>query len=109
MKGKTELLTNFNFFTIPTMEMLQKKNQSPYNFSFLKIVKIEPANNVQSFFHNEMPSQNITFHIFHFTNWNGMNESFPCRYGPIYIWHNFLLFFLKIFEEVFCAARIALK
>jgi hypothetical protein len=24
-------------------------------------------------------------------------------------WHNFLLFFRKIFEEVFCAARTALK
>jgi hypothetical protein len=24
-------------------------------------------------------------------------------------WHNFLLFFRKIFEEVFCATRTALK
>jgi hypothetical protein len=50
MKGKTELLTNFNFFPIPTVEMLHKEIQSVCNFSFLKIVKIEPANKVQSFF-----------------------------------------------------------
>jgi hypothetical protein len=30
--------------------MLQKEMQSLYNFSFLKIVKIESANKVQSFF-----------------------------------------------------------
>jgi hypothetical protein len=50
MKGKTELLTNSNFFPIPTVEMLQKVIESLCNFSFLKIVKIEPANKVQSFF-----------------------------------------------------------
>jgi hypothetical protein len=53
MKGKTELLTNFKWIfkmLIPTVEMLQRKIQSPYNFSFLKIVKIEPPNKVQSFF-----------------------------------------------------------
>jgi hypothetical protein len=50
MKGKTELLTNFKFFLIPTMEMLQKEIQSLRNFSFLKIVKIEPTNEIQSFF-----------------------------------------------------------
>jgi hypothetical protein len=53
MKGKTELLTNFNFFSIPMMEMLQKEIQSLCNFSFLKIVKIEPTNKVQSFFSSE--------------------------------------------------------
>jgi hypothetical protein len=53
MKGKTELLMNFKWIfkmSIPTVEMLQKKIQSLCNFSFLKIVKIEPANKVQSFF-----------------------------------------------------------
>jgi hypothetical protein len=50
MKGKTELLTNFIFFFIPTVEMLHKEIQSLCNFSFLKIVKIEPTNKVQSFF-----------------------------------------------------------
>jgi hypothetical protein len=50
MEGKMELLTNFNFFSIPAVEMLQKEIQSLYNFSFLKIVKIEPANKVYSFF-----------------------------------------------------------
>jgi hypothetical protein len=52
MKGKTELLMNFNFFLIPTVEILPKEIQSLCNFScsFLKIVKIEPANKVQSYF-----------------------------------------------------------
>jgi hypothetical protein len=50
MKGKTELLMNFKFFSIPMVEMLHKQIQSLCNFSFLKIIKIEPANKVQSFF-----------------------------------------------------------
>jgi hypothetical protein len=53
MKGKMELLTNFKWILkilIPMVEMLQKEIQSQCNFSFLRIVKIEPANNVQSFF-----------------------------------------------------------
>jgi hypothetical protein len=36
--------------SIPTVEMLKKEIQSLCNFSFLKIVKIEPTNKVQSFF-----------------------------------------------------------
>jgi hypothetical protein len=50
MKGKRELLTNFKFFFIPMVEMLHKKIQSVCDFFFLKIVKIEPTNKVQSFF-----------------------------------------------------------
>jgi hypothetical protein len=53
MKGKMELLTNFKWIkkmSIPMVEMLQKEIQSLCNFSFLKIVKIEPVNRVQSFF-----------------------------------------------------------
>jgi hypothetical protein len=63
MKGKTELLTNSNFFSIPKMDMLQKVIQSLCNFSFLKIVKIELANKVQNFFHKEMPSVPIKHHF----------------------------------------------
>jgi hypothetical protein len=55
MKEKKELLTKFNFFSIPTVEMLQEEIQSLCNFSFLKIVKIEPANKVQSFFSERNP------------------------------------------------------
>jgi hypothetical protein len=47
------LLLNFKWIfkvLIPRVEMLQKEIQSLCNFSFLKIVKIEPANKVQSFF-----------------------------------------------------------
>jgi hypothetical protein len=80
MKGKMELLTNFKFFSIPTVEMLHKEIQSVCNFYFLKIVKIEPANKVQSFFSKEMPLVRVKHH---FTNWNGMNQSFLCWYGPI--------------------------
>jgi hypothetical protein len=35
---------------IPTVEMLKKETQSLCNFSFLKFVKIEPTNKVQSSF-----------------------------------------------------------
>jgi hypothetical protein len=35
---------------IPTLEMLQKEIQSLCNLFFLRIVKIEPPNKVQSFF-----------------------------------------------------------
>jgi hypothetical protein len=50
MKEEKEMLTKFNFFPIPTVEMLHQEIQSLCNFSFLKIVKIEPANKVQSSF-----------------------------------------------------------
>jgi hypothetical protein len=55
MKEKKKLLTNFEFFSFPTVEMLHQKIQSLCNFSFLKIVKIEPANKVQSFFSERDP------------------------------------------------------
>jgi hypothetical protein len=53
MKGKMEFLTNFKWIfkmSIATVEMLQKEIQSLCNSFFLKIVKIEPPNKVQSFF-----------------------------------------------------------
>jgi hypothetical protein len=54
MKGKTKLLnTYFKWIlqmSIPTVKMLQKEIQSLCDFSFLKIVKIEPANKVQIYF-----------------------------------------------------------
>jgi hypothetical protein len=50
MKEKEELLTIEIIIFIPTVEILQEEIQSLYNFSFLKIIKIEPANKVQSFF-----------------------------------------------------------
>jgi hypothetical protein len=55
MKEKKELLTNFKIFLIPTVEMLKEEIRSLCNFSFLKIVKIEPANKVQSFFPERDP------------------------------------------------------
>jgi hypothetical protein len=50
MEKKKELPTNLNFFFIPMVEMLKEEIRSLCNFSFLKIVKIEPSNKVQSFF-----------------------------------------------------------
>jgi hypothetical protein len=50
MKEKKELLTNFKKKFIPMVEMLQEEIQSLCDFSFFKIVKIESANKVQSFF-----------------------------------------------------------
>jgi hypothetical protein len=54
MKEKKELLTNFKKKSIPTVEMLHQEIQSLCNLFFLKIVKIEPANKVQSFFQKEI-------------------------------------------------------
>jgi hypothetical protein len=47
------LLTNFKWIfkmLIPMVEILEKEIQSLGNFSFLKIVKIDPIYKVQSFF-----------------------------------------------------------
>jgi hypothetical protein len=66
MKGKMEFLMNFKWIlkmSIPTVEMLQKEIQSLCNFSFLKIVKIEPTNKVQIFFQKEMPSVPVKQHF----------------------------------------------
>jgi hypothetical protein len=63
MKEKKELLTNFDFFSIPIVEMLHQEIQSLCNFSFLKIVKIEPANKVQSFFLKEIPLVPVKDHF----------------------------------------------
>jgi hypothetical protein len=53
MKGKIIIANKFQIFFIPTMEMLQEEIQSLCKFSFLKIVIIEPANKVQSFFRKD--------------------------------------------------------
>jgi hypothetical protein len=54
MKGKTELLMNFkwNLKNIKPNggNVAERNSKSMQFFSFLKIVKIEPANKVQSFF-----------------------------------------------------------
>jgi hypothetical protein len=55
MKEKKELLTKLKKILIPMVEMLQEEIQSLCNFFFLKIVKIEPANKVQSFFSEKNP------------------------------------------------------
>jgi hypothetical protein len=63
MKEKKELLMNLDLFLIPTIKRLQEGIQSLYNLSFLKIIKIEPANNVQSFFQKQIPSV-LVKHLF---------------------------------------------
>jgi hypothetical protein len=50
MKEKKGIANEFQFFLIPMVEMLKEEIQSLCNLSFLKIVKIEPANKVQSSF-----------------------------------------------------------
>jgi hypothetical protein len=65
MKGKTVLEKHFNFFPIPMEEMLHNEIQSLCNFSFMKIVIIEPANKVQSFFREEMPLVPLKHHLSH--------------------------------------------
>jgi hypothetical protein len=55
---------NFDFFSIPMVEMLHQEIQSLCKFSFLKIAKIEPANKVQSFFLlKEIPSVPVKDHF----------------------------------------------
>jgi hypothetical protein len=95
----------------PNGEMLQKEIQSLCNFSFLKIVKIEPTNKVQSFFpERDAFSARKTSLFISITSLMEWNEPKLSLYVWTYLaWHNFLLFFRKIFEEVFCAARTALK
>jgi hypothetical protein len=66
MKGKTELLMNFKWIlkmSIPMVEILQKEIQSLCNFSFLKIVKIEPQTRFKVFFQNEMPLVPVKHHF----------------------------------------------
>jgi hypothetical protein len=55
------------------VEMLHKEIQSLCNFSFLKIVKIEPANKVRSFFLERNPfSARKTSLFISFTSLIGM-------------------------------------
>jgi hypothetical protein len=49
--------------SISMVEMLQKEIQSLCDFSFLKIVKIEPTNKVRSFFQNERPLVPVKNHF----------------------------------------------
>jgi hypothetical protein len=73
MKEEKQLLMDFNFFSIPMVEILQKEFQSLYNFFFLKIIKIEPANKVQSFFSERNPfSAHKTSLFISFTSLIGM-------------------------------------
>jgi hypothetical protein len=74
MKEKNGIANKFQIFFIPMVEMLQKEIQNICNFSFLKIVKIEPANKVQSFFKKEIPSVPVKHHFsylsLHQSEWN---------------------------------------
>jgi hypothetical protein len=66
MKGKMELLKKIKWIFkmwILMVEMLQKEIQSLCNYFFLKIVKIEVANKVQSFFQKEMPLVPVKHHF----------------------------------------------
>jgi hypothetical protein len=54
MKVKKELLTNYYFFNSNSGNVA-KGNSKSMQFFFLKIVKIEPTNKVQSFFSERDP------------------------------------------------------
>jgi hypothetical protein len=72
-KKKNGIANKFQLFFIPMVEMLQKESQSLCNFSFLKIVKIEPANKVQSIFSERDPfSARKTSLFISFTSLIGM-------------------------------------
>jgi hypothetical protein len=107
MKGKTELLTNFKWIfknLIPTVEMLKNKIQSLCNFSFLKIVEIEPANKVQSCFTwRDAFSAHKTSLFISFTSLIGMEWTKASLVGMGPIQHGTIFFYFKIyiFEEVF--------
>jgi hypothetical protein len=92
---------------IPKVEMLQKEMQSLCNFSFLKIVKIEPANKVQScFLEWDAFSACKTSLFISFTSLIKMEWTEASLVGmDLSNMGQFFLFSKKIFEEVFCVAR----
>jgi hypothetical protein len=92
--------------------MLQKEIWCLCNFSSLKIVKIKPTNKVQSLFSKWSAfsaRKRSLFHIVHFTNWNGMNQSFPCRYGPIQHSAIFFYFLEKYLKKLFVLRALLLN
>jgi hypothetical protein len=76
MKGKMELLMNFKWIfkrSIPMVGVLQEEIQSLCNFSFLKIIKIEPSSKVQSsFLERDAFSARKTLLFISFTSLIGM-------------------------------------
>jgi hypothetical protein len=68
MKEKTELLTNFNFFSILIEKMLQKEIQSLCNFSFLKLLKLSPQTRFKVFYRKDAFSAHKTSLFISFTS-----------------------------------------
>jgi len=52
---KEKIANKFQFIFYPNGGNVQEEIQSLWNFSFLKIVKIEPTNKVQFFFSEWIP------------------------------------------------------
>ena len=63
-----ELLMNFKLFLNIMVEILHKEIQSLHNFSFLKIVNIEPANKFKVFFERDALSAHKTSLVISFTS-----------------------------------------
>jgi hypothetical protein len=104
-KQKKELLTNFEFFSIPTVEMLQKETQSLCNYFFLKIVKNEPANKVQSFFSETDPfSARKTSLFISFTSliWMEWTKAFLVRMDLSTMAQFSSIFFKKMWRSFLC-------
>jgi hypothetical protein len=63
MKGKTELLTNFNFFYIPMVECCRKNFKVYAIFLSSKLLKLSPQTRFKLFFQKEIPSVPVKHHF----------------------------------------------
>ena len=73
----------------------KRNSKSKPFFFFMKIVKVEPTNEGQSFFlERDAFSAHKTSLVISFTSlfWNGMNQKLPLQVWTYLIWHNSLLF-----------------
>ena len=92
--------------------MLQEKIQSLFNFYFLKIVKMEPVNKVQSYFLEwDAFSAHKTWLFLSITSLIKMEWTKVSFVGTdLSNIAQFLFWFLKkLFEGVFCVAHLAFK
>jgi hypothetical protein len=86
MKEKKGIANKFQIFFNSNGGNVEGRNSKSMQFLFLEnCYKLSLQTRFKVFFQKEIPlvPVNFTFHIYHFTNWNGMNQSFPCTYGPI--------------------------
>jgi hypothetical protein len=93
----------------PNSENVLASNLESMDFTFFENYKdqAQKAQSKDSFLYRWLNFPwNVFFHIFHFTNQNGMNNRFLCMLD---LWHKSLLFKKYIFEGIFCVAHLAHK